>query len=81
MTKGVAGLGVDLRDNGGRVVVTRLKEMLPGVPHPAKLAKPPLEEGDVVLAVNGAEYSSFKDCVMRIRSAASAITLTVSRGA
>ena len=72
-------LGADLKDLDGRVLVKGLKELPAGTRHPAKTADPPLEVGDVVVLVNGEQYTNFKDCVSKIRGAGDNVTLTVER--
>jgi C-terminal processing protease CtpA/Prc len=79
MVKEGGSLGADLKDVEGRVVVKGLKDLPPGVRHPAKTAQPPLEVGDVVVLVNGDTYENFKDCVAKIRGASDHVTLTVER--
>jgi C-terminal processing protease CtpA/Prc len=79
MSKASGSLGVDLHDVGGRVQVRRLKDMPEGVPHPAMTATPPLLVGDQVVSVNGATYTNFKDCVLKIRASPEQVTLVVLR--
>ena len=59
----------------------RIKEMagVADFEHPAKSATPPLQPGDEVVRINGEPYTTFKDCVLKIRGSPESVCLVVKR--
>ena len=81
VTKYNGSILLDLGEKNGKFIIQRIKrETLPaGVPHPADAAKPPLLEGDILVAVNDAVSSTLKDFVLKIRGTAATLKFTVQR--
>jgi len=77
--KGESGIGLDLGKNKlGMGQVLRFKEFV-GV-NPASLCNPPIQVGDVIVAVNGTSCASLSDTVRLIRGTqAGALVLTLER--
>lgn len=78
--KGEHGIGLDLTKNSdGAAVVTKLKDLPPGVVNPASQCAIPIMAGDVIVAVNGQPANTFSEAVKLIRSAQGAVVLTFMR--
>lgn len=80
VVKGELGIGLDLgKAPDGRVAVQKLKEMPEGVINPASVCVPPIQPGDLIIAVNGQPCGSFVDCVKALRALTGTIQLTLER--
>jgi C-terminal processing protease CtpA/Prc len=80
VVKGELGIGLDLgKAPDGRVAVQKLKEMPEGIVNPASVCNPPIQPGDLIIAVNGQACGSFVDCVKALRALTGNIQLTLER--
>uniref|UniRef100_A0A7R9U7A2 PDZ domain-containing protein n=1 Tax=Pinguiococcus pyrenoidosus TaxID=172671 RepID=A0A7R9U7A2_9STRA len=59
------GFGMDLAVVQGRLRIKRIKS---GASNPARLADPPLQEGDEIDLINGESYTTAKEAVSKIRT-------------
>jgi hypothetical protein len=78
--KGEHGLGLDLAKNKtNQPVINGFKDLPNNLPNPARNCVPPIQVGDVIIAVNGESCDSFTDAVRLIRATSGAVTLRVQR--
>lgn len=78
--KGELGIGLDLgKSKTGQAQVLRLKEFPPEAVNPATLCNPPIQVGDVIVAVNGVQCASLAEAVKVIRAAVGLVQLTLER--
>ena len=57
--------------------IQKWKEMPAGVVNPASLCNPPIQSGDIMIAINGKQTSTFADTIKIIRGLENGVSITL----
>ena len=77
VTLGPAGLGLQLADENGKVVVRGFRTMPDGAPNPGQVAG--VLYGDVLDQVQGERLGSFAEAVGRLKALSGVVVMTLIR--
>eukprot|EP01006_Ploeotia_vitrea_P033229 TRINITY_DN65344_c0_g1_i1.p1 TRINITY_DN65344_c0_g1~~TRINITY_DN65344_c0_g1_i1.p1 ORF type:complete len:1271 (-),score=14.60 TRINITY_DN65344_c0_g1_i1:160-3972(-) len=78
--KSTHGLGLEIVNTvDGGTMIDKLKAMPDGIINPASFCDPPIQHGDVIIAVNGQRSDEFTKTVQYIRAAEGTVNLTILR--